>query len=159
MADFGVPLFFYLIRIVVFSTRYRCLDCCTVLSGKVFLQFLLLRRVSLFCPLFFHSLWSNLFYNVDVCIFSWVLTLFDTFFYTVFVHRVVITVRAFGFTKKYRTVSTPRRRYTHLRCRTSSTTRNEKTADKTKKHVATTKTAGKLLPDKTMSSRCCNVAL
>jgi len=27
--------FFYLIRIVVFFNRYRCLDCCTVLSGKV----------------------------------------------------------------------------------------------------------------------------
>jgi len=38
----GYFYFFYLIRIVVFSSRYRCLDCCTVLSGKVFLQFLLL---------------------------------------------------------------------------------------------------------------------
>ena len=38
----GYFCFTYLIRIVVFSTRYRCLDCCTVLLGKVFLQFLLL---------------------------------------------------------------------------------------------------------------------
>ena len=47
---------------------------------------------------------------------------------------------------KYRTVSTSRRRYTHRRCRTNPTTRNEKTADKTKKYVTTTKTAGKLYP-------------
>ena len=73
---------------------YLSLDCCTVLSGKIFLQFLLLWRISLFCPLFFHSLWSDLFYNVDVSTFSWVLTLFDTLFSTVFVHRVVITVLA-----------------------------------------------------------------
>ena len=38
----GYVYFFYLIRIVVFFNRYRSLDCCTVLSGKVFLQFLLL---------------------------------------------------------------------------------------------------------------------
>jgi len=38
----GYVCFFYLIRIVVFSNRYRSLDCCTVFSGKVFLQFLLL---------------------------------------------------------------------------------------------------------------------
>ena len=44
----------------------------------------------------------------------------------------------------YRTVSTSSRRYTHLRCRTSPTTRNEKT-DKTTKYV-TTKTAGILYP-------------
>jgi len=43
MADVGVRLFFfYLIRIVVFFNRYRSLDCCTVLLGKFFLQFLLL---------------------------------------------------------------------------------------------------------------------
>ena len=35
----GFSYFSYLIRIVVFSTRYRCLDCCTVLSGKVFCSF------------------------------------------------------------------------------------------------------------------------
>ena len=34
--------FSYLIRIVVFINRYRSLDCCTVLSGKVSLQILLL---------------------------------------------------------------------------------------------------------------------
>ena len=45
--------FSYLIRIVVFINRYRSLDCCTVLSGKVSLQILLLWRISLFCPLFF----------------------------------------------------------------------------------------------------------
>jgi len=44
--------FLYLIRIVVFFNRYRSLDCCTVLSGKICLQFLLLWRISLFCPLF-----------------------------------------------------------------------------------------------------------
>jgi len=38
----GYVYFFYLMRIVVFFNRYRSLDCCTVLSGKVFLQFLLL---------------------------------------------------------------------------------------------------------------------
>jgi hypothetical protein len=40
-------------------------------------------------------------------------------------------------------VSTPRRRYTHPRRRTSPTTRNEKTAGKTMKYITTTKTAGK----------------
>jgi len=88
----GYVCLFYLIRIVVFFNRYRSLDCCTVLSGKVFLQFLLLWRISLFFPLFFYSLWSDLFYNMDVCTFPWMLTLFDTLFYIVFVHRVVITV-------------------------------------------------------------------
>jgi len=39
---FGYVYFSYLIRIVVLFNRYRSLDCCTVLSGKVFLQFLLL---------------------------------------------------------------------------------------------------------------------
>jgi len=34
--------FSYLIRIVVFINRCRSLDCCTVLSGKVSLQILLL---------------------------------------------------------------------------------------------------------------------
>jgi len=38
----GYVYFFYLIRIVVFFNRYRSLDCCTVLSGKDFLLFLLL---------------------------------------------------------------------------------------------------------------------
>ena len=41
---------------------------------------------------------------------------------------------------KYRTVSTPRRRCTHPQ---SLTTRNENPADKTTKHVTTTKTAKK----------------
>ena len=36
---FGYVYFSYLIRIVVFFNRYRSVDCCTVLSGKVFLQF------------------------------------------------------------------------------------------------------------------------
>ena len=105
----------YLIRTVVFINWYRSLDCCTLLSGKVFLQILLLcynrtntflvteyfltptivmeisflgfvillvkllerlTCISLFCPLFFHSLWLDLVYNVDVSTFSWVLTLF-----------------------------------------------------------------------------------
>jgi len=39
---FGYVYFSYLIRIVVFVNRYRSLDCCTVLSGKIFLQSLLL---------------------------------------------------------------------------------------------------------------------
>ena len=91
----GYFYFSYLIRIVVFFNRHHYLDCCTVLSSKVFLQFLLLWRLSLFCPPFFHSLLSGLFYNVDVCTFSWTLTLFGTLLYTVFV-RVVITVTAFG---------------------------------------------------------------
>jgi len=43
-------------------------------------------------------------------------------------------------------MSTSRRRYTHPRYRTSPTTRNEKTTDKTTKYVTTTKTAGKLHP-------------
>ena len=107
----GYFYFFYLIRIVAFSTRYRCLGCCTV-----FLQFLLLWRISLFCPLFFHSLWWSLRSQ----------------------HGGQKQYRT-----KYRTVSTPRRRYTHPRCRTSPTTRNEKTANKTTKYVTTTKTAGK----------------
>jgi len=47
--------FSYLIRIVVFINRYRSLYCCTVLSGKVSLQILLLWCISLFCPLFFFS--------------------------------------------------------------------------------------------------------
>ena len=123
----------------MFFKRYRSLDCCTALSGKAFLQFLLLcynrtdmfletglffltttivmevsfvlfvgfvilliklserlTRISLFFPLFFHSLWSDLFYKVDVCTFCWMLTLFDILFDIVFIHRVVITVRAFG---------------------------------------------------------------
>jgi hypothetical protein len=37
-------------------------------------------------------LWLVLFYTVDVSIFSWVLTLFAT----VFVHRVVTSVRLLG---------------------------------------------------------------
>jgi len=41
---------------------------------------------------------------------------------------------------------TSRRRHTHPRCRTSPTTRNEKTTDKTTKYVTTTKPAGKLYP-------------
>jgi len=45
--------FYYLIRTVVFINRYRSLVCCTVLSGKVSLQLLLLWRISLFCLLFF----------------------------------------------------------------------------------------------------------
>jgi len=47
-------------------------------------------------------------------------------------------------------VSTSRRRYTHPRCRTSPTTRNEKTADKITgektKYITTAKTAGKIYP-------------
>jgi len=35
----------------------------------------------------------GIFYNLDVCTFSLMLTLFDILFYTVFVHRVVNTVR------------------------------------------------------------------
>ena len=73
----GYFYFSYLIRIVMFFNRYRSLDCCTVLSCKVFLQFLLLWRILVPHPLFFHSLWSDFFYNVDVCTFSWVFTLFD----------------------------------------------------------------------------------
>ena len=104
---------------VFFFNLYRFLDCCTVLSGKVFLQFLLWR-----ISLFFHSLWSDLFYSVDACTFSWMLALWDMLFCIAFVHRIVIT---------------------HLRCRTSLTTRTEKTTDKTTKYV-TTKTAGILYP-------------
>ena len=40
----GYVCFSYLIRIVVFFNRYRCLNCCTILSGNIFLQFLLLWR-------------------------------------------------------------------------------------------------------------------
>jgi len=39
-------------------------------------------------------MWSDLSYNVDVSTFSWVLTLFGTLSCTVFVHRIVISVRA-----------------------------------------------------------------
>jgi len=39
MADVGVHLVFFLFG--VFFNQYRSLNCCTVLSGKVFLQFLL----------------------------------------------------------------------------------------------------------------------
>jgi len=35
----GYVYFFYLLRMVVFFNRYRSLDCCTVLSGKVFCSF------------------------------------------------------------------------------------------------------------------------
>jgi len=45
-----------------------------------------------------------------------------------------------------KTVSTPNRRYSHPRCRTSPNTGSEKTADKTTKYVTTTKSAGKLYP-------------
>ena len=79
----GYVYFSYLIRIVVFFNRYRCLDCRTVLSGKFFLQFLLLWRISLFFPLFFRSLRSDLFCNVDVCTFPWISTLRDILFCTV----------------------------------------------------------------------------
>jgi len=68
--------FSYLIRTVVFINRHHSLDCCRVLLGKTSLQILLLWRISLFCPLFFHSSWSDLFHNVDVSAFCWVLTLF-----------------------------------------------------------------------------------
>jgi hypothetical protein len=43
-------------------------------------------------------------------------------------------------------MSIPRRRYSHPRCRTSSTTRNEKTTDKTTKYVTATKIEGKFYP-------------
>jgi len=50
-----------------------------------------------------------------------------------------------GGQKQYRTkywvVSTPRIRYTHLRCRTSPTTRNEKNNAQRTKYVTTSKTA------------------
>jgi len=72
----GYFYFSYLIRMVVFINRYRSLGCCTALSGKISLHFLLLWRIPLFCPLFFHSLWLDLFYSVDVSNFCWVLTLF-----------------------------------------------------------------------------------
>jgi len=53
-------------------------------NGSLFFGFVILlvkllerlTRISLFCPLFFHSSWLDLFYNVDVSTFSWVLTLF-----------------------------------------------------------------------------------
>ena len=38
----GYVCFSYLIRILMFFNWYRCLDYCALLSGKVFLQFLLL---------------------------------------------------------------------------------------------------------------------
>jgi len=44
------------------------------------------------CFSVFHPLWLVLFHTVDVSIFSWVLTLFAT----VFVHRVVTSVRPIG---------------------------------------------------------------
>ena len=66
--------FSYLIRIVIFSTgialwivawycwvKFSCSFCCCDIFWS--------------SPLFFHSLWSDLFYNVDVCTFCWVLTL------------------------------------------------------------------------------------
>jgi len=46
----GYFYFSYLIRIVMFFNRYRSLDCFAVLSGKVFLQFLLLWRSILVPP-------------------------------------------------------------------------------------------------------------
>ena len=98
----------------MFINRCRSVDCCTVLSGTVSLQILLLcyrtdtflvtefflttaivmevlffgfvilpvklserlTCISLFCPLFFHSLWLDLFYNVHVSTFCWVLIMF-----------------------------------------------------------------------------------
>ena len=89
----GYVWFSYLIRIVVFFNRYRYLDCCTALSGRVFRQFLLLWRISLFCPLFFfHSLCSDLFYNVDVYTFCCVMTPFNTSFCTVYVNNFMFSI-------------------------------------------------------------------
>jgi len=59
-------------------------------------------------------------------------------------HSVVL--QHYSYRTEYRTVPTSRRRYTHPRCRTSPTTRNDKPKDKTTKYVTTTKTAGKLYP-------------
>ena len=53
---------------------------------------LLVRLIVFRCFSVFHPLWLVLFYTVDVSIFSWVLTLFAT----VFVHRVVTSVRPLG---------------------------------------------------------------
>ena len=79
MADVVARLVFFLFG--VFFNQYRSLDCCTVLSGKVFLKFLLW-RISLFCLFFFHSLWSDQFYSVGVRTF-WMLALCVMLFYTI----------------------------------------------------------------------------
>jgi hypothetical protein len=55
--------------------------------------FVILLGLTVFrCFSVFHPLWLVLFHNVDVRVFSWVLTLFVT----VFVHRVVTSVRPLG---------------------------------------------------------------
>ena len=57
------------------------------MCGGVFLEVL---SICVFhCFSVFHPLWLVLFHTVDVSILSWVLTLFAT----VFVHRVVTSVR------------------------------------------------------------------
>ena len=62
--------------------------------GFVILLVNLLLRLTVFrCFSVFHPLWLVLFHIVDVSIFSWVLTLFAT----VFVHRVVTSVRQMAF--------------------------------------------------------------
>ena len=58
----------------------------------ILLDNLLVRLTVFRCFSVFHSLWLVFFHIVDVSIFSWVLTLFAT----VFVHRVVTSVRPPG---------------------------------------------------------------
>ena len=87
-----VSAFLNLIWIVVLVFWYRLLDC---LGGNVgwsfpgdivdITYFVVLSSV-------FHPLWLVLFYTVDVSIFSWVSSLFAT----VFVNRVVTSVRPLG---------------------------------------------------------------
>jgi len=62
--------FSYLIRIVVFINRYCCLDCCTVLSGKVFLQIMLLcyNRMDMFLVTEFFFLTPTI--VMEVCFLS-----------------------------------------------------------------------------------------
>ena len=60
------------------------------MSGGIYLEVL---SICVFrCFSVFHPLWLILFHIVDVSIFSWVLTLFAT----VFVQRVVTSVRPLG---------------------------------------------------------------
>ena len=87
MADVGVRLFYYLIRIVVFFNRYRSPDCCKVLSGKVFLQFFVVVTYLVILSAVFSFLVVGIVLQrgcvyllldvdtVDVCTFCWMLTL------------------------------------------------------------------------------------
>jgi len=50
----------------VFFNRYGSLDCCTVLLGKIFSAVFVVVMYLVVLFIVFHSLWSDLFYNVDV---------------------------------------------------------------------------------------------